>query len=106
MVEVKRIKWDVDMDDVYAYIDEMTCKKAAAALELPADTYANMTTDERHDYVYQVCRKSSRMKYELLGLPTKVKLPKKMEHADDDEISDWLSEKYQYCHKGFALSTD
>ena len=34
-------------------------------------------------------------------LPTEVEIPKGM--TDEDEISDWLSDEYGYCHEGFYL---
>lgn len=38
---------------------------------------------------------------ELEDLPTEVEIPKGM--TDEDEISDWLSDKYGFCHNGFEL---
>lgn len=38
---------------------------------------------------------------ELEDLPTEVEIPKGV--TDEDEISDWLSDEYGYCHYGFEL---
>ena len=34
---------------------------------------------------------------------SEVELPEESEDWDDDEISDWLSDEYGFCHKGFVL---
>lgn len=34
-------------------------------------------------------------------LPTEVEIPNGM--TDEEEISDWLSEEFGFCHKGFEL---
>lgn len=36
----------------------------------------------------------------LAELPTEVKIP---EGIDEDEVEDWLSDEYGYCHYGFDL---
>lgn len=41
---------------------------------------------------------------ELENLPTEIEIPDGME--DDDEISDYISEKTGFCHKGFKLDKD
>lgn len=38
---------------------------------------------------------------ELENLPTEMQIPEGM--TDEDEISDYLSDKTGYCHKGFEL---
>lgn len=37
----------------------------------------------------------------LSNLPTEVEIPKGM--TDEDEISDWLSDEYGFCHYGFEI---
>ena len=37
----------------------------------------------------------------LAELPTEVEIPDDLE--DEDEISDWLSDEYGYCHNGFEI---
>ena len=41
---------------------------------------------------------------ELENLPTEIEIPDGMD--DDDEISDYISEKTGFCHKGFKLDKD
>ena len=38
---------------------------------------------------------------ELEDLPTEVEIPNGM--TDEDDISDWLSDEYGFCHYGFEL---
>ena len=38
---------------------------------------------------------------ELEGLPTEIQIPDGME--DEDEISDYLSDVTDFCHRGFQL---
>lgn len=40
----------------------------------------------------------------LAELPTEVEIPDDLE--DEDEISDWLSDEYGYCHNGFEIEED
>ena len=43
----------------------------------------------------------------LLTLPTEVEIPNYLITDDEDdlldEVSDWLSDKYGFCHDGFEL---
>lgn len=38
---------------------------------------------------------------DLVELPTEVEIP--MGITDEDEISDWLTDNFGFCHKGFSL---
>lgn len=40
----------------------------------------------------------------LAGLPTEVEIPDDL--YDEDDISDWLSDEYGYCHNGFEIEED
>ena len=50
-MKARDILWDITDEDIYEVIDEMTVYRAAEALDIPTITYANMTTEERHDYI-------------------------------------------------------
>lgn len=99
------IKWDIDVEDAYDKLDDMTSEKAAEALDLPKEKYANMTTSERHDYAYDAFHHNKVDLAEFMGLPDEVEIPKSV-GTNDEDISDWLSDQYGYCHDGFALDTD
>lgn len=68
-MKVTNIKWDIDMDQIYDKLDNMTAENAAEALSLPKEAYANMTTGERHDYAYETFNNHDDMAAEFMGLP-------------------------------------
>lgn len=96
------IEWDIDIEDGLCVLDEMTYKNAAEALGVSADTYANMTSDERDEYATKVLEKSPSTLIEIVGLPDTVEIPKHLK--DVESISDWLSDEFDFCHKGFSLT--
>ena len=103
-VTAKNIQWDIDFDEVYEKLDEMTYENAASAMGISAERYANMTTEERHDLAYDLFHHSPGELDEFMGLPDEIEIPNGL--TDDEDISEWLSEMYGFCHKGFELSTD
>lgn len=104
-MKATNIKWDIDMDQIYEKLDSMTAESAAEALSLPKETYANMTTDERHDCAYDTFHGHDDMSAEFMELPTEVDIPDDISD-DEDAVSDYLSDEYEFCHKGFSLETD
>ena len=95
------IEWDIDIEDGLCVLDEMTYKDAAEALGISADTYANMTTDEKDEYATEVFEKSPSTLIEIVDLPDTVEIPKHLKN--NESISDWLSDEFGFCHKGFVL---
>ena len=79
------IDWVVDLDEAYAMLDEMDYKKAAAAIEVSADRYANMTTEERHDYAYGLWHCCPGALDEFVGLPSEVEIPEEVVQ----KIAEW-----------------
>lgn len=101
-MKATNIKWDIDIEEAYELLDNMTAEQAAKALEIPKDMYANMTTEERHDYAYDAFHHNRVSLEEFVGLPDEVEIPEGL--TDDEDISDWLSDEYGYCHEGFKLA--
>ena len=99
------INWDVDMNDIYSVLDEMTAERAAEALEVPYDRYANMTTEERHQEAFDRFRDHPSLISEFMGLPEEVEIPSELA-GDDDAITEWLSDTYEFCIREYALSSD
>ena len=101
------IEWDVDLEDVYEQLDDMTCRKAAEALGISEDLYANMTTTERHNYAYDIFHHNRIAISDFAGLPDKVEIPDEFEisSVDDDMqyVTDWLSDQYGYCIYGYKV---
>ncbi len=104
-MKATNILWDVDFDEVYEHLDNMNYKNAAKAIEVSEETYANMTTEERHDQAYYLFRHSPADLDEFLGLPSEVDIPAELIESDffDEDVSDWLSDTFGYCHEGFEI---
>lgn len=60
-----------------------------------------MSTDERHDYAYDCFHHNACDKAEFMGIPEEIQVPTGF--IDDEEISEWLSNEYGYCHEEFNL---
>ena len=101
MLKATEIQWDFDMDEVYEVLDEMKPADAAESLGIPADRYARMTTEERHDYAYDVFHHCPGLLDEFMGLPDTIDIPEIL--TDPEDISDWLSDEFGFCHRGFQL---
>lgn len=101
---VTNIQWDIDIEEVFEILDEMRVEKAAEAIDLPIDSYANMSTEERHDWAYDYFHHRSGALDEFMDLPKEIKIPKELK--DEDDISDWLSDTYGFCHKEFTIKEE
>ena len=100
------IQWDIDFDDVWEVLADMDYRKAADVLEIPYETYANMTTEERDDYAYDYFRHRPGALCDFLGLPDEVDIPSEFDPSDDyyeEDITDWLSDEYGYCINVYVL---
>ena len=98
------IQWDFDMDEVFAKLDETKPAEAAEFLGVPADRYDRMTTEERHDYAYDVFRHCPALLDDFMGLPYEIEIPEEL--TDIEDISDWLSDEYGFCHSGFQIKDE
>lgn len=99
------IIWDIDMKQILEKLDDMTADNAVKALQIPYQTFINMSTSEIHDYAYDMFEHNQAAAAEFMGLPEEVEIPNSV-GTDEDDISDWLSDEYEFCHKGFTLDTD
>ena len=95
------IQWDIDINEAITALDEMPAEKAAKAIELSYDRYANMTTEERHDYAYDFFHHRPAALEEFMNLPNEVEIP--TEITEEEDIANWLSDTYGFCHAGFEL---
>lgn len=101
------IQWDIDIDEAYAKLDEMTSDAAAEAIGVPKDKYANMTTEERHDFAYDLWHHNRSSLEEFMGLPNEVEIPDPDNPDWDDEtIANYLSDEFGFCHEGFEVISD
>ena len=95
------IKWDVDFDDFFETINEMTDGYASEALGCSIGIYREMNEEKFHDFVYEFYENNKDKVYEIMELPTEVEISSGL--FDDEEVSDWLSDEYGFCHAGFEL---
>ena len=98
------IDWDINIEEALDILDEMDYKDAASALGISVDAYANMTTEERHDYAYDLFHHCPGELEDFMNLPTKVEIPKEL--TNEEDITEWLSDEYGFCIKGYKLDTD
>ena len=105
VVKAFDIIWDFDMDEVYERLDDMTAKQASESLGIPYDQYANMTTEERHDWAYDLFHHNRVCLDEFMNLPEEIEIPYDLV-GDDDLITEWISDEYGFCIRGYKLTTD
>lgn len=107
-MKARNIEWDIDMADVYEVLDNMTDTEVAEILHLPVAKYAVMSIDDRHDLANETFRQNTTELYKLFGLPTEVTVPKYLANTADayyeENIANWLSDEFEFCHHGFELT--
>ena len=102
-MKVTNIEWVVSDEEIMDRLDNMTAEQAAEKLGIPYNTYANMTTEERHDYAFDAFRHNRADRAEFVGLSDEVELPEGAETWENDEITDYLCEEYGYYTNGYNL---
>ena len=99
-MKINDIKWNVDIDDIYEALDNMTAESAADILEVPYNQYINMSTDERHDYTYELIHSLGGIQYDIIakimGLPTEIDFDANAKEDLKETISDWLADEYGF----------
>ena len=102
-MQIYNVEWDVDADEIFERLDNMDVADQAEALSYPLDRYQEMTTDERHDYAYDTFHHRPGVLDEFLGLPEIIDVPDEVAAEGIDGVTDWLSDTYGYCFKGFSI---
>ena len=102
-MKAKNIRWDIDMEGVLESLDDLSLEEAAKLLKVPYEKYAKMSFDERDDFAEDYFRHNPGALLELVDLPVEVELPEDL--TDEEDISDWLSDEYGFCHDGFELES-
>ena len=103
-LKATNIKWDIDIEDGYGKLDEMSVDEASEKLGIPAKTYANMTTSERHDYAFECWHRSEAALAEFMDIDDEMDIPDPTNPDwDEDTISDYISDESGWCHGGFTL---
>ena len=104
-IVVTDITWDVDTEEALEMLDNMTDEEAAKALSFPREIYSDMTKEESHDYALDAWHHNRVDICEFVGLPDKVLISVDPDGDgwDIDDISEYLSDEYGYCHDGFRV---
>lgn len=103
-MKAKNIQWDFDTEEICERILNLSVDAASKILGVPPKRYANMTSEERMDYALDACHHCPATADELFGLPDEIEIPNGLTATED--ISDWLSDTYGFCHNGFELYED
>lgn len=94
------IKWNVDIDEAIEKLESMSVRDAARVLQYRPDLYANMIPEDRRDLAREYFRHCPGALEDFVGLPNEVEIPSEL--TEDEDISNWLSDTYGYCHEGFS----
>ena len=98
------IEWDIDIEEAFEKLDTMTLEEAAAALDIQLPLYSKMNTIERRDFAYdRFCHNHTNLA-DFIGVPNKVDIPEEIAKEGTEAISDWLTDEFGWCHRGFRLS--
>ncbi len=111
MVKACNIQWDIDFDEAFEKLDSMTPENAAKALNMPVNEYMTLSKEDRHDTAYDLWHRVPAELEKFMGLPDEVEIPEELlketdKSVRDEDIANWLSDEYGFCHEGFELSTD
>lgn len=97
------IQWDVNLDDFLETLREMSNKDAAKSLKIKTSEYKKMSEADIREKAREKFNTSKTSIAEFMGLPSEIEIPDCISH-DDETISEWLSDTYEFCHNGFELT--
>ena len=103
MLKAYDIWWDFDKDQIFERIDETDSAEMAKIIGITPKQYESLSPEERHDLAYDKFRHYPALLDEFMGLPDEIDIPPEL--VDPEDISDWLSDEYGFCHEGFQLKT-
>lgn len=109
-MKAAKIQWDVDTEDFLEALTSMESTKAAPILNMPVECYEDMSYEQLEQYVNGSWKKDSQTMAELMGLPSEVTVEDPCVEKDEENASEWLSDylsdTYGFCHKGFEFTLE
>ena len=101
------VKWDVDEEDIENGLLEMSTEYIAKILDLSVDDCINKSPNDIYEYTIDLFHHCPAKLDDFLlyayDIPAKIEIPECFACDDIEEISDWLSDEYGFCHNGFCL---
>ena len=98
------IEWDIDIEEAFEKLDIMTLEEAAAALDIQLPLYSKMNTIERRDFAYDRFRHNRTNLEDFIGVSNKLDILEVIFKYGSEAISNWLTDEFGWCHRGFRLS--
>lgn len=101
LLKAVEIQWDIDRDEVYERIYSTAPKDVAVLIGMAPEAFEELSAEDRRDVAYDKFRHCPALLDDFMGLPDEVDIPPEL--TDSEDISEWLSDKYGFCHEGFQL---
>ena len=97
---VSNIQWDIDIEDVLAAISKMPKNSVTEVIGIPFTSYADMSTEDKKDYIRLRCGHDKAEYAKIIGLPDEIEI---LDDVDDENIFDWLSDRFGFCCEEYYL---
>lgn len=95
------IEWDIDINEALEKIHRMPVAEQAKTIEMNPLHYERLSIEHRDDHIRDYYHHRPGALLDLMGLPNEVELPEAM--TDTEDIANYLSDHYGFCHRGFEL---
>lgn len=95
------IEWDIDINEALEKIHSMSVAEQAKTIEMNPLHYERLSIEHRDDHIRDYYHHRPGALLDLMQLPTEVELPDAV--TDTEDIANYLSDYYGFCHRGFEL---
>lgn len=99
-MKATNIEWDIDMEEVFETLDNMTMGDIAKFFSLQIEAYAKMTTEEKHDLIADIFHHNPGMLYDFCELPEEEEIDVGI---SEEDVADYLANSYGYCIKSLNI---
>lgn len=106
MLKISNIDWNIDMDEVMEKLDELNETETLKVLgydETLSDRWKKASDAVRMDMAESTFRHCPGLLYDFLELPESLELSD--EYDKDQDVVDYLSDKYGYCINSLSIET-